>query len=254
MPNVFIFGSCVSRDTCPFLGDEWVITDYVARQGFISAATGPTDFTGESTLTSPFQNRCLRNDIAGSFLPTLKAKADETDLILIDLVEERLGVYQTKDGGYLTHTWELEESGLLDGRLESLTHIPFGTDGHFNLWARAADKVTARINRLGIPAIVLAPAWAAKADNGGGGFDYQKIPADVWNAAYERYFEHLESLGMTVIRLAPDTVRSSVSHQWGLAPYHYMNRVYEAMQKEVKRHFAMAGGAVKAETPGVEAV
>jgi len=238
LPNLFIHGSCLSRDTRPFLGDDWTLIEYVARQGFISAAAGPTDLDGESKLTSSFQNRCLRNDILGTLLPTLKERASEIDLVVMDLVDERLGVYRTSDGGYITHSWELEGSGLLDGREGDITHIAFGADEHFELWCAAADKITAAICRRGLLAVVLAPAWAARADNGGGGFDYRNIPADVWNAKYERYFDRLETLGLKVIRVPSASVTASISHQWGLAPYHYVDRVYNTMQQQIKDYYA----------------
>ena len=240
MTNVFIFGSCVSRDTRPFLGDDWKMIEYVARQSLISAASGRTSLTGTSKLTSAFQNTCLQNDFKGSFMDTLEQRAAETDVLLMDLVDERLGVRRTSDGGYITNSWELAESGLLDGEENSTTLIDFATDEHFALWCAAADKIVDAIRQAGLPLIVLAPAWAGKAENGGGGFDYRRVPAEVWNSKYERYFDHLQWLGVHVIRIPADEVVASSTHQWGLAAFHYGDKVYETMQSRIKHHYASA--------------
>lgn len=238
MPNVFIFGSCVSRDTRPFLGQDWTMIEYIARQSFISAAAGRAVVHGTSKLTSAFQNTCLRNDFAGSFMETLRQRAPETDLVLIDLVDERLGVRRTDEGGYVTNSWELSESGLIDENDGHLMLVDFASDEHFELWCHAADRVVEAIDDVGLPLVVLAPAWAAKAENGGSELDYRRVPASPWNQRYVRYFDHLEGIGVEVIRLSPDEVRASTTHQWGLAPFHFEDRVYEVLQGRIKQYQA----------------
>lgn len=237
MTNVFIFGSCVSRDTRPFLGDDWKMIEYVARQSLISAAAGKTSLPGTSKLTSAFQNKCLQNDFNGSFMDTLTERASETDVVLMDLVDERLGVRRTSDGGYVTNSWELAESGLVDGDGNGTTLIDFATDEHFRLWCAAADKIVEAIENVGLPLIVLAPAWAQKAENGGG-VDYRRVPSEIWNGKYVRYFDHLERMGVNVIRVSAEEVVASTTHQWGLAAFHYGDKVYATMQTQIKEHYA----------------
>ena len=177
MPNIFIYGSCVSRDTQPFLGPDWRISEYIARQSFISAANGPVQPWGKSVLTSAFQNRSMAGDFAGDFLSRFFQHVLEVDILVMDLVDERLGVYRTSHGGYVTLSWEFESSGLASQSPDELVHIDFGSDEHFALWSAAAESLLEAIRATPIVPIVLAPAWAAKADNGGGGFDYKGVPA-----------------------------------------------------------------------------
>ncbi|MGO1384694.1 MAG: DUF6270 domain-containing protein [Arachnia sp.] len=238
MPNVLIFGSCVSRDTRPFLGEDWKMIEYVARQSFISAAAGSARLRGVSKLTSAFQNKCLQNDFDGSFLPTLIERAAETDLVIMDLVDERLGVQRTPDGGYVTNSWELSQSGLIQDNADRLSFIDFATDEHFEVWCDASRTIIRAIRRAGLPMVVLAPAWAAHAEDPHVPVNYRGIAAAVWNDKYVRYVDHLETLGVKVVRIPPHEVRSSTTHQWGLAPFHYDDRVYEVMQAEIKHHHA----------------
>ena len=114
MTNAFVFGGCVSRDIRPYLGDGWEMVEYVARQSWISAASGPTVLKGTSALTSNFQNRCLQNDIAGNGFQLIEKHRDDVDILIADLIVERLGVYRNQDKGIITHSWELERSTLLD--------------------------------------------------------------------------------------------------------------------------------------------
>lgn len=238
MPNVFIYGSCVSRDTLPFLGPEWRICEYVARQSFISAANGPVQLWGQSSLSSKFQVRSLAGDFAGDFLAKFSQHVLEVDILLMDLVDERLGVYRTAQGGYVTLSWELASSGLESHAPSDLVLVEFGSDEHFDVWAQAADSIFQAVRATPVVPIVLAPSWAAKADNGGGGFDYHGVPAEVWNLRYTRYFEFLETLGGIVIRVPGDRTYSSTSHQWGLAPFHYYDRVYETLSEQIRHAYA----------------
>lgn len=237
MPKILIFGSCVSRDTRPFLGEDWSMLEYIARQSFISAASGRTRLQGSSKLTSAFQNTCLHNDFNGSFFTALAQRASETDLVVLDLVDERLGVQQLAGGGYVTNSWEFAMSGIAEENSQSLTLVDFATDEHFQLWCDAAEHVLKAISAAKLPVVVLAPAWALRSDNGKE-MSYRGVAASTWNERYARYVDHLVALGVKVIRMPAEDVRASSSHQWGLEPFHYEDRVYETMQWEIKQYLA----------------
>jgi hypothetical protein len=124
LPGLFIYGSCVSRDTYPFLDKDWTIVEYVARQGMISAASPRGVLRGESALTSKFQNQCVRNDIRSSLFATIDKAASETDLFVLDLVDERLGVYELGGGSYITQSWE--KANFCNSRTSSPASLPLG--------------------------------------------------------------------------------------------------------------------------------
>jgi hypothetical protein len=188
---------------------------------------------GESALTSKFQNECLRNDIRSSLFSAIDEAKEETDVFVMDLVDERLGVYEIEEGSYISHSWELEESKLLQQQERELRHIDFGSDEHFTLWSKAADVVLQRIAATGRPLVVLAPEWSEKADDGQAPLMYRGKPAAQFNQMYRRYYDHLRARGANVLYLGQDTVMASTKHQWGLAPYHYVEPVYHQMRDAI---------------------
>ncbi|QOT16062.1 DUF6270 domain-containing protein [Paenarthrobacter sp. YJN-5] len=233
MPGMFIYGSCVSRDTKPYLGDDWTISDYVARQGMISAASPRAVLRGESALKSKFQNQCVRNDIRSTLFSAIEAATPKTDVFVLDLVDERLGVYDLGNGTYVTQTWELEESKLLQQQQTKPRLIPFASDEHYQLWTKAADVVLERIKATGRPLIVLSPEWSETADNGQEKLQYRGYFSSTWNKLYAPYFDHLRSRGCNVLSVGQDTVKAAAGHQWGLAPYHYVDAVYHRMRDAI---------------------
>ena len=234
MTNAFVFGGCVSRDIRPYLGDGWEMVEYVARQSWISAASGPTVLKGTSALTSNFQNRCLQNDIAGNGFQLIEKHRDDVDILIADLIVERLGVYRNQDNGIITHSWELERSTLLDQQDQPLQHITFGDPDHFQLWQDSAKLLREKIEELQLPTLILAPLWASKADNGGGGFDYRGIPAEQWNRTYEPYYDYVEQLGFNLVRPPSRLSVAKKEHKWGLAAYHYIDKMYVYLANEIQ--------------------
>ncbi|SDW32515.1 hypothetical protein SAMN04487912_102330 [Arthrobacter sp. cf158] len=234
LPGIFIYGSCVSRDTKPFLGEDWTIVEYVARQSMISAASPRGVLRGESALTSKFQNQCVRNDVRSSLLPSIDEAASKADVFVLDLVDERLGVYELAPNTYITQTWELEESKLLQQQDTQPRLIKFGTDEHFELWQKASDVVLKRIAETGKPLLVLAPEWAETADSGQTGLQYRGMSSGYWNRTYQRYTDSLRERGVNVFTVGQDVAVAAAKHQWGLAPYHHVNAVYEKMRDAIK--------------------
>ena len=234
MSNVTIFGSCVARDTATVMGDGARVLAYVARQSMISAAFGPAAVEGEVRLESNFQKRSVTLDLQGDALHRLAQTAERAEAVLLDLMDERFGVYRAPDGGYLTHTWELVSSGLLEQQPEPLTLIAFGSDEHFELWKRAASIVAERIRELGLPAVLLAPPLADR-ELQGEALEYQQESIEAWNARFARYYDEAERLGMTVLRPPAELAVADAEHQWGLAPFHYARPMYEWFMQQLEQ-------------------
>lgn len=160
---VAIFGSCVSRDTCEFLPDAEVV-EYVARQSVITALSpvGPDRFPPDQ-LASSFQARMFLGDQAADGVERI-AGAD-ADVVLIDLVDERRGVWRFPDGGFLTNSIEAHRTGVQEwAPREGARLIEFGTDEHFALWKRGFNAVLGRLQALGVPLLLLDIAWAEAYD------------------------------------------------------------------------------------------
>ncbi|PKY70541.1 hypothetical protein CYJ40_05350 [Brevibacterium ravenspurgense] len=142
--QVAVFGSCVSRDTCEYLPSAEV-APYVARQSAIVHLNpvGARRWSDEA-LDSAFQAKMFNGDMEADAVARLLEA--EPDVLLIDLVDERRGVWAFPDGTYLTNSVEAFRTGVDDwapregGRL-----IPFGSDEHFRLWSAGFESVMGRL-------------------------------------------------------------------------------------------------------------
>lgn len=226
MIKTVIFGSCVARDTIAIMPDSAKVVCYVARQGMLSAASGASDVAGEVRLDSAFQARSVEHDIQGNAVEQLRASARKGRVVLLDLIDERLGSHLCPDGSFITRTWELTNSGILENQADPLPLLEFGTDEHFELWHAAAEQVVAQIAKFRLPTAVLAPPFADH-DLNGDPLTYLDQPIEAWNAAFDRYYNAIEKMGLAVLRPPSELAVADADHRWGLAPFHYAPPMYE---------------------------
>ncbi|WPR66127.1 DUF6270 domain-containing protein [Glutamicibacter protophormiae] len=222
--KVFVYGSCVSRDLVELHKKSMDCVDYVARQSWISAASAESELPSESKLSSKFQNAMLAGDFGSDALLRINSRIDESDLVLLDIVDDRFGVYPL-NGGYVTPSAEFTMSGLRKN-LNLGTHIPFGTDEHFELWSDAARTMMGSLGYGIEKCIVLSVPFTEVS------FESTIVPdalsrkAASWNEAYLRYYDFLSSIGFRVISLPAKMAISTRYHQWGVAPFHYVEGAY----------------------------
>jgi hypothetical protein len=93
--------------------------------------------------------------------------------------------------------------------------------------------VIRKIKDTGRPILVLAPEWSESSDSGHTDLIYRGHYAATYNKVYQRYFDHLRAEGCTVLSIGQDTVKAAAGHQWGLAPYHYVDAVYHKMRDAI---------------------
>lgn len=229
--NLSIYGSCVSRDTVSFCNSDTItLRRYIARQSLISAFTLSPEINFDlSALGSDFQKRMVLGDLERTLATTLPAIAKDSDLLLWDLVDERLGVYLFDDGSVITRSLELINSGAEEQVQTKARFIAFGTDSHFHLWVTALEEFIRTLDSAGLRSRVrlLDIPWATKDTNGRRIRPSMGTEAKTANSLYRRYFD----VAAHTIRTVPignvTEPRGSASHQWGLAPFHYEERVYQ---------------------------
>lgn len=149
--KIAIFGSCVSRDTCEFIPDSSVVV-YVARQS-VTALHHPhrQSDLDLSVLSSEFQKRMVASDLAGSGAQLIADRAEELDLVLIDLVDERRGYWLFPDGTTVTNSVEAEACGIRNLASRSGAHlVEFGTDEHYSHWIRGVNSLFATLEAAGL--------------------------------------------------------------------------------------------------------
>lgn len=154
-----IWGSCVSRDTVEEMPDAQPRA-YVARQSAIVTLCPAVDLEiPMERLESDFQRRMLDGDRhanAGDRLADSSAAA-----VLVDLVDERRGVWKFPDGSFLTNSVEAYHTGIDKwGRERNGRLIEFGTDEHFGLWKEGFQQVLATMRHRSDPILLLDIAWA----------------------------------------------------------------------------------------------
>jgi hypothetical protein len=228
--RVFIYGSCVSRDTFEHLDpQQFKLVGYVARQSALSATTRPVELMAPPTFESRFQQRMVSGDFASSLRSQVASAAARTDLVLVDLVDERLGAYLLPDGSVITRSVELIESGAEQDLPQGTQHFAFGTQEHFEYWQTAIGYIGECI-RHDMPqatVVLLDIPWAESSKTGEQTPDSFGVSARDANTVFQPYAQFAtRALGAQVVSLDPSEVMSSPTHPWGDAPFHYAERVY----------------------------
>ncbi|WP_232488617.1 DUF6270 domain-containing protein [Brevibacterium antiquum] len=160
--KIAVFGSCVSRDICEFIPASDVAA-YVARQSSI-VSLGPV---GANTfpsghLESAFQTKMFVGDQKADAIERLISSSP--DVILIDLVDERRGVWKFPNGTYLTNSVEAYRAGANKWAPQAGARLlEFGSDEHFSLWSSAFCCQVEQLGDAGLlrRAIFLNVEWAS---------------------------------------------------------------------------------------------
>jgi hypothetical protein len=230
MTNLFIYGSCVSRDSYEFLDPQaFALTDYVARQSLISTFAAPSEIEEKLiSISSPFQIKNLRGDFEGDLLRKLRSRGPETDVILWDLTDERLGVLDLGGGRYVTRSMELLASKAIDTGNDQ-GWIKFGSEKHLELWREAVKRFSAFLtqHRFMEKVVLLNLPWAAYDETGAPVGSYWSMSPSEANTHFADYVQVItEELACVRLERPWRKALADTGHQWTLSPYHYDKSVY----------------------------
>lgn len=242
--DVFLVGSCVSRDLQDLWAHRFYRRAYVARQSIISATTPAYVFEGEHQLESAWQHRMVQGDLASSLLRRFAEDAARTDLVIWDLIDERMGVQPLGDGCYGTITPDSLRSGILEAFAEVGDPVSFGAPEHLELWADALVRFVTLLDALGLRSrtFVLRPQWASRDADGELLEPEGGRSAEQWTEAYAPYVELIEAAGLPVLSLPDSLVLGHQAHRWGVAPYHYVDEAYATWAREIEDRVEALGG------------
>lgn len=236
MAGIFMSGGCVIRDSFEQLKDEHRLTGYVARQSLISAASRPSSYGGDFEPKN-FEDRQVVGDLSSSLFQRIAEVAEETDLFVIDLLVERLGVLALPDGSYVTRTPHLNKTGALGELFLSAPTLKLGSREHFELWAPAARQLVAALRDLGLleRTMLLETPFATTTLTGTAVKPYIGwTPEDVV-AKYAPYYGLLSELGMPSERIPDELVVSDDNHKWGASPFHYAPQTHDWLRDTIRR-------------------
>ena len=238
--RVLVVGSCVSRDTFEFLRPEYfALHGYVARQSLVSAfGRGGAPHFDLSGLTSAFQRRMLEGDARSSLPGVVADLADEVDLVLWDLVDERLGLLDHDDGMVTTDSVELRQARH-DGLAPDGPSGPaFGSPEHLTRFKGVLPQWRELLTRTGLLSrtVLVAPPWAEVTQTGEAALSSFGLEAASANERSQEYLSAaVDVLGIPVLGQELTEVRSDTGHQWGPAPFHYDDATYLALSGDVAR-------------------
>lgn len=224
MIEIMVYGSCVSRDLVAIHKKSLECVDYVARQAWISAASEGLDPILETELSSKFQNEMLAGDFKSDAYQRISQHIESCDLLLLDIIDDRFGVYPL-DGSYVTPSAEFSVSGVRH-QLQLGDHIPFGSDQHFDLWVEGAQALKETIGDYMGKCFVLGARYTDVSLDGTVVPDALARKSSDWNQLYDRYYDALVAMGFNVIRLPAKMAVTTKYHQWGVAPFHYVEGAY----------------------------
>ena len=222
-PGIAVIGSCVSRDALSHAPEGVAIVAYEARQSLASAFAPAVPVPPVvQSLSSGFQRRMLTSDHTKGLPDRLRVIAPSTDLLVWDLVDERLGVW-VSETSVTTDSVEwrgLEAEGAAPPRGR---HVPFGSEEHQGLFTASLGLWRELLEETGLlgRTVLLAPRWAQRTVSGDDPGLSFGLGAQEGNDATDRYLELVrEHVGVPVIGRDVET-RAGDDHRWGRAPFHF---------------------------------
>lgn len=236
--NIFILGSCVTRDIFRLHGQGIKIVDYYARTSYPSLVSNPyhIDFN-EIALDSQFQKRNVQRDFEKSFWKDIGKT--QIDILMLDLIDERFNLLKKGDT-FITKSAELVNSGFLALHKDEFVEIP---RNRYKLedWAECCHKFVERIKCLVDPEriVITKTEWALKLINDNECLvDYDQPLLNSYkqyNGIINKYYDILiGDLPEATILESPYTI-SSKKHIWGLSPVHYIDDWYTDCKMQLDR-------------------
>jgi hypothetical protein len=228
--TVFVYGSCVSRDTFEYLdSSRFELLGYVARQSLASAFSKPTTPLFDlDLLSSRFQRRMLRWDAQSALPELIEAASTSIDVLLWDLTDERLGTIPRGRTALVTNSVELARAQR-DGHAPGYAPVAFGSEEHLGAFQRALESWRNFLVELDLleRLLVVAPPWAVTRSDGVPTPHSFGLTPEVANQHLRRYVDLVKAeLGVTVIGEDLKDVYASPTHRWGPAPFHYDDPTY----------------------------
>ena len=249
--RVAIIGSCITRDLWPILGEAPRDLLYVSRTSLPSLFSDPPGEVEVAETPPPplkrHQHNALAADLTKTALAALVAHAPSH--IIFDFIDERFDLMAMR-GACVTRSWELEASGYLAQPVfDGARDVPRLSGGCDQLWGDAADELADLLaaTPLRDATLILHEArWADRyldADGASADFDaeIEILPgrtarAADHNALLDRYQAGLAARLPDLARVSvpPELRLASVSHRWGLSPFHYVDAYYADIWRQLR--------------------
>lgn len=235
-----IFGSCVSRDLIAMALPDVACLEYVARQSVISCGHEAT-FDGSSFQPEhAFTKKAFESDIRGDGFARIIAHASATDVVLWDIVDERLGIFLNDKGEVLTRNIDVTETTLYDN-MPGWNLVSFGSQRHLAMFAMAATLFVneLRAHDLLSKTLFVSTPWATTMHGSTVTPPASGLTPEKANVVMADYEAVIAELGVQFIRPSSETVVADPDHRWGPAAFHFVPEFYDSLALHVRE---FAGG------------
>lgn len=231
--RLLIFGSCVSRDILNHQPDkkQLVLVDYYARCSLASLGARPIDMPFEiETISSKFQRRMVERDIRKDFLNDLAGL--QFDVLLLDLVDERLNLYVEPQGRACTLSSELVSSGFRADSNGGAKYLS-GSEEFWRLWEAGWVTLVSKLSDVGVldRLLINQVFWGSRTENGSN-FEphYSSRHIDSANQFLDRLYQRIsvDIPSEQFLRFDHGLMTGSITHTWGISPFHYVDAYYHS--------------------------
>lgn len=238
--NVFIIGSCVTRDafTPDLLRDEFVIKRYWARTSLARFKSGVGSIhPDEINVSSKFQKKMIANDINNQLFEEIKVVSTEPiDFIILDLVDDRFGLVEFKEGVYITNSDELRAAKLLNTR--EAQKIAPNSEEYRSYWEAGLIELLKHFPKEKI--IINNVYWSRETELGEGVSSPERIAfcEAVVGGLYEIARKYVPEENF--VNYPSGIFVADSKHRWGKSPFHYTQPVYDYLIDYLRRHASIA--------------
>lgn len=227
--EVFIVGSCVSRDL--FAGNsEQLLAGYRARTSFAAINCEPLFGLNNMSLSlnqSEFQRRMVLGDHQKDAVTAAANAPGHT--VLVDFIDERFELFRAGDT-YISNSPEFKK--CLAGEIY-LDRLDIFSEEYFRKfainWARFVEVLENK------KVVINKAFWATKDDQGMQISNEDLVSQE--NDKLMRLYEIVHSISREVewLELEAATFIAKKDHRWGEAPFHYSENTVEAQKHELER-------------------
>jgi hypothetical protein len=233
MIKVFICGSCVSRDALEVEGnDNFELVHYGARCSLATLAFPDViENINLDNISSPFQKRMVNDDIHRNILKYIGDK--DFDFLLMDFIDERDGLVNIENKGWLTNSAELKSTGYEEKG--SFNRIISGSEIHLQKFLDGFNILYQKLLLLKKEDKMLINKvfWSTHKDNGetvSPTINYIKEANAFLTKIYDYLALNFPSLKF--IEYEKSSLVAKSDHKWGVAAFHYVDKFYvETLEK-----------------------
>jgi hypothetical protein len=230
--RISILGSCVSRDVfndAPY--GEFDVAAYWARTSIGSLfAEIPVKDVYTPKIKSTFQRRMVFADIRKQTKDTVVD--GDMDVILVDLVDERFHLLESRPGARFTLSNELRS--VLGDDLRKFRMIASGSPEFLKHWEDGWTKLVEAWKGRGVlERVMVNKVYWQPATVGGVPFHGEpwEQTNDVLATMYERQAKDLHA---TQFLEYGDLLTCPDDHQWGAAPFHFSNESHAFAREKIR--------------------